>query len=158
ASGVEFGVDGGIFHGVQSDNSRYAKLGFDAIGQVGGIDHALLLRFVAAVAEPLGTTPVPFDDLISPCGALGLLGLPDGFLRDRSGMVGTAEYRWLVGTSLDASLFVDEGAVAGRWFDGLDRENFHTSVGVGLRFFPQDQPRYWDQVVSHQGLQVAYEV
>jgi len=157
ASGVELGVEGGAFHGVQSDPSRYAKLAFDALGQLGGIDRALLLRFVAAVAQPFGDVPVPFDDLISPSGASGLRGLPDGFLRDRSGMVGTAEYRWLISSALDASLFVDEGAVAGPWFAGLRGHDFHTTVGAGLRFYTYDQPRYWEQAVHHQGVQIAYE-
>jgi hypothetical protein len=156
ASGVELGVDGGVFHGVIADPSRYARLSFDGLAQIGGIDRALLLRFVAAVVEPLGATPVPFDEMISPCGSSGIRGLLDGLLRDRSGLVGTAEYRWLISAQIDASLFVDEGAVAGPWFAGLEGENFHTSVGAGLRFFPRDEPRYWEQVVSHQGIQVAY--
>jgi hypothetical protein len=156
ASGVELGVDGGFFRGIASDTSRYAKLSFDGVGQIGGIDRALLLRFVAAVVEPLGNDPVPFDEMISPCGALGLRGLPDGFLRDRSGLVGTVEYRWLISAAIDASLFVDEGGVAGPWFSGLEGEDFHTTVGAGLRFFPRDEPRYWEQTVSHQGIQIAY--
>jgi len=104
----------------------------------------------------VGPAPVPFDELISPCGLNGMRGLPDGLLRDRSGLVGTAEYRWLIAASIDASLFVDEGAVAGPWFAGLDATNFHTSVGVGLRFFPYDQPRYWEQTAGRQGLQIAW--
>ena len=45
--------------------------------------------------------------MISPTGANGIRGLPDGLLRDRSGLVGTAEYRWLISSAIDASLFVD---------------------------------------------------
>jgi hypothetical protein len=156
ASGIEAGIEGSVLHGIISDPSRYARLGFDALAAIGGIDRALLLRFVAGVVEPLGNAPVPFDEMISPCGAFGLRGLPDGFLRDRSGMVGTAEYRWLISSAIDASLFVDEGAVAGPWFAGLTGEDFHTSVGAGLRFYPADQPRYWNQISGRQGIQVAY--
>ena len=46
-----------------------------------------------------GCAPIPFDEMISPCGALGIRGLPDGLLRDRSGLVGTAEYRWLISSA-----------------------------------------------------------
>jgi hypothetical protein len=114
-----------------------------------------LLRVVAAVVEPLGPAPVPFDELVSPTGFTGMRGLPDGLLRDRSGVVGTAEYRWLISSGIDATLFVDEGAVAGRWFAGLAPEDFHTSVGGGLRFYGRGQPRYWEEHVT-QSLQLAY--
>jgi hypothetical protein len=142
-------------HGVAGDPSRHARLGFDAVGAIGGSDRLLLLRYVAGVVEPLGPAPVPFDELISPCGALGMRGLPDGLLRDRSGMVGTAEYRWLISSGIDASLFLDEGAVAGPWFAGLDATDFHTTVGAGLRFYRQDRARYWEDP-TRQGLQVAW--
>jgi hypothetical protein len=156
ASGVELGLEGSFSHGVAADPSRYARLGFDGIAQIGGNDRALLLRFVAGVVEPVSLAPVPFDEMISPCGANGIRGLPDGLLRDRSGMVGTAEYRWLIASAIDASLFVDEGAVAGPWFRDLRATDFHTSIGAGLRFFSRDQPRYWEQTASRQGLQVAW--
>jgi len=153
--GVEFGLDGSILHGLADDPSSHARFGFDGIGAIGGGDRVLLLKYVAAVVEPLGRAPVPFDELISPCGALGMRGLPDGLLRDRSGMVGTAEYRWLISSGIDASLFVDEGAVAGPWFEGLDIGHFHTTLGVGLRFYRQDRARYWEDATMH-GLQLAW--
>jgi hypothetical protein len=155
AHGVELALDGSVFHGVVADPSRYARLSFDGVAAIGGIDRTLLLRFAAAVVEPLGREPVPFDDLISPTGSMGIRGLPDGLLRDRSGLVGTAEYRWLISSAIDATVFVDEGAVAGRWFAGLQGEDFHTSVGSGLRFYGRGSPRYWDEAPS-QGVQIAY--
>jgi outer membrane protein assembly factor BamA len=125
------------------------------VAQIGGIDRALLLRFVAAAVEPLGNAPIAFDELVSPSGINGIRGLPDGLLRDRSGLVGTAEYRWLISSALDASLFVDSGAVARAWFAGLSPEDFRTSVGVGLRFYGRGLSRYWKESAS-QGVQVAY--
>jgi hypothetical protein len=153
--GVELGLEGSALHGLGDDPSQHARLGFDGVGAIGGTDRVLLLRYVAAVVEPLGNAPIPFDELISPCGALGMRGMPDGLLRDRSGMVGTAEYRWLISSGIDASLFVDEGAVAGPWFAGLDFGDFHTTVGGGLRFYRQNRARYWEDVAM-QGLQVAW--
>jgi hypothetical protein len=155
ASGVELGFEGGIFHGVAADPSRHGRLGFDGVAQIGGIDRALLLRFLAAVVEPLGNAPIAFDELVSPSGANGIRGLPEGLLRGRSGFVGTAEYRWLISSAIDASLFVDSGAVAGRWFAGLAPDDIRTSVGVGLRFYGRGLAQYWEERAA-QGVQVAY--
>jgi hypothetical protein len=155
ASGVEVGLEGGIFHGLAGDPSRQARLGLDGVAQIGGIDRALLLRFVAAVVEPLGNGPIAFDELVSPTGVAGIRGLPDGLLRDRSGFVGTAEYRWLISSAIDASLFVDSGAVAGPWFAGLAPDDIRTSVGLGLRFYGRSLARYWEETAS-QGVQFAY--
>jgi hypothetical protein len=153
--GVELGLEGSVAHGLVDDPTRDARLGFDGVGALGGGDRVLLLRYAAAVVEPLGGATVPFDELVSPCGALGIRGLPDGLLRDRSGMVATAEYRWLISSGIDASLFLDEGAVAGPWFAGLASGDFHTSIGAGLRFYRQDRPRYWEDATAH-GLQLAW--
>jgi len=144
-----------MYHGIVADPSRYARLSFDGVAAFGGVDRTLLLRFAAAVVEPVGRAPVPFDDLISPTGGMWIRGLPDGLLRDRSGLVGTAEYRWLISSAIDATLFVDEGAVAGPWFGGLEGEDFHTSIGAGLRIYGGTLPRYWDET-AHQGVQIAY--
>ena len=153
--GVELGLEGAMYHGIVADPSRYARLSFDGVAAFGGVDRTLLLRFAAAVVEPVGRAPVPFDDLISPTGGMWIRGLPDGLLRDRSGLVGTAEYRWLISSAIDATLFVDEGAVAGPWFGGLEGEDFHTSIGAGLRIYGGTLPRYWDET-AHQGVQIAY--
>jgi hypothetical protein len=155
ASGVEIGLEGGLMQGIAADPSRHARVGVDAVASLGGADRALVFRFMAAAVEPLGAAPVPFDELVSPCGVTGMRGLPDGLLRDRSGMVGTAEYRWLISSGIDATLFVDEGAVAGPRFAGLAARDFHTSFGGGLRFYGGGLARYWEERVT-QGVQVAY--
>ena len=143
-SGVEIGLDGTYVQGIINDRSRHVRTVFDAVAAIGGIDRVLLLRFAAAVVQPVGNAPVPFDEMISPTGALWNRGLPDGLLRDRSGLAGTAEYRWLISSALDAALFVDESAVASAWFAGLAPEDFRTSVGVGLRFYRRGFARYWE--------------
>jgi hypothetical protein len=154
-SGVELGFEGGYSHGIIGDPSRHVRLGFDAVGALGGIDRVLLLRFAAAVVEPVGRAPVPFDEMISPTGGFWNRGFPDGLFRDRSGVVATVEYRWLISSALDMSVFVDEGAVAGPWFSGLQRDNFRTSVGAGLRMYRRGLPRYWTDSMQ-QGVQIAY--
>jgi len=154
-SGVEIGLDGTYVQGIINDRSRHVRTVFDAVGTIGGTDRALLLRFAAGVVQPVGNAPVPFDEMISPTGALWNRGLLDGLLRDRSGVAGTAEYRWLISSALDASLFIDESAVASAWFAGLAPDAFRTSVGVGLRFYRRGLPRYWDDS-PEGGLQLAF--
>jgi hypothetical protein len=155
ASGVEVGLEGAFMQGLVADPSRHVRIGFDAVGEIGGVDRALLLKLVAAVVEPVGPAPIPFDELISPTGGAGMRGFADGLLRDRSGLVGTAEYRWLISSMIDALLFVDEGAVAGPWFGGLAPADFHTTVGAGLRFYGSTLARYWAEPAG-QGVQIAY--
>ena len=154
ASGVELGVEGTFTQGIAGHPGHHARLGFDATGAIGGIDRVLLLRLAGAAVEPIGSAPVPFDDLVSPTGVLWMRGLPEGLLRDRSGAVATLEYRWLISSALDASLFVDEGATAGAWFAGLAPGDFRTSVGLGLRMH-RPGPRDWEDRLE-QGVQVAY--
>ena len=122
---------------------------------LGGRDRALILRGQAAVVEPLGASFIPFDELVSPTGAAGMRGFPLGRFRDRSGIVGTLEWRWLVSSSIDASLFTDAGTVAGPWFEGLRWNNVFPSFGAGLRFFNLKDARYWTAEPGF-GIQVAY--
>ena len=154
-SGVTIGLDGTYVQGIIDDRSRHVRTLFDTVAAIGGVDRVLFLRFAAAVVQPVGDAPVPFDEMISPTGGMWNRGLPDGLLRDRSGVAGTAEYRWLISSALDAALFVDESAVASGWFAGLAPEDFHTSVGIGLRLYRRGYPRYWDDSLQ-QGLQVAF--
>ena len=87
-------MEGSVSHGLAADPSRYARLGFDGVGA----DRRHRSRAAAEVrgrpwSSRSGRRPVPFDEMISPCWRAGIRGLPDGLLRDRSGLVGTAEYR-----------------------------------------------------------------
>ena len=64
-SGVEIGLDGTYVQGIINDRSRHVRTVFDAVGAIGGIDRALLLRFAAGVVQPVGrcARPVRRDDL-----------------------------------------------------------------------------------------------
>jgi hypothetical protein len=154
-SGVTIGLDGTYLQGIIDDRSRHVRTLFDTVAAIGGVDRVLFLRFAAAVVQPVGDAPVPFDEMISPTGGMWNRGLPDGLLRDRSGVAGTAEYRWLISSAIDASLFVDESAVASAWFAGLAPEDFRTSVGVGVRYYRPGSARYWDYPLQ-QGVQIAF--
>jgi hypothetical protein len=153
--GVAIGLDATYVQGIINDRSRHVRTLFDAVAAIGGVDRVLFLRFAAAVVQPVGHAPVPFDEMISPTGGMWNRGLPDGLLRDRSGVAGTAEYRWLISSAIDAALFVDESAVASAWFAGLAPEDFRTSVGVGVRYYQRGSARYWESPLQ-RGLQLAY--
>jgi outer membrane protein assembly factor BamA len=142
-SGVLAGVTGGYAQGLAGDPSRHAS----ARGGVGGVlafgDRALGLGVRAGLVEPLGTAPVPFEDLLSPTGSRGLRGLSLGRLRGRSELVATLEYRWLLAAWMDAILFVDRGNVYGARLSDLALGRAFTSVGLGLVGFDMDQVAYW---------------
>jgi outer membrane protein assembly factor BamA len=137
------------------DPTQLVRLGFETIAAVGGRDRALVLRGQAAVVQPLAGTIIPFDEMISAAGLTTMRGFPDGRFRDRSAVVGTAEWRWMVASRIDASLFTDIGAVAGPWFADIRTSSFYTSVGAGLRFYELAQPQHW-QAGGAWGAQVAY--
>ena len=153
--GLEMAVDATYGRGVMGDPTQLVRLGFDTVLAVGGRDRGLVLRGQAAVVQPLGGTVVPFDEMISAAGLNTMRGFPEGRFRDRSAVVGTAEWRWLVSSRIDASLFTDVGAVAGPWFAGINRSSLYTSVGAGLRFYELAEPQHW-QAGGAWGAQVAY--
>ena len=155
-SGVELGLDGTYVQGIINDPQPPRADGV----RRGRRDRRHRSRAVPQVrgrcgaAGRAGAGPVRRDDLAHRR-ALWNRGLPDGLLRDRSGVAGTAEYRWLISSAIDASLFVDESAVASAWFAGLAPEDFRTSVGVGVRYYRPGSARYWDYPLQ-QGVQVAF--
>jgi len=153
--GVEVAFDATYGRGIMGDPSQLVRLGFDTVGAIGGHDRALVLRGQAAVVQPLAGTVVPFDEMISAAGINTMRGFPEGRFRDRSAVVGTVEWRWLVAARIDASLFSDVGAVAGPWFADLRRSSLYTSVGAGLRLYELAQPQHW-QAGGAWGAQVAY--
>jgi hypothetical protein len=100
-------------------------------------DHGRVLELVgsALFADPLGSAPIPFTELV----ALGGNGLMRGFypgrLIDRSAAVATFRYRWPIAIWLDGSINASVGNVFGehlRDFDpGLLR--FSGTLGISSR-------------------------
>ena len=155
AGGLEVSLTGTHTRGIMGDDTHLGRLALETVLALGGQDRALMLRGLAAVVEPLGSGVIPFDELVSPTGATGMRGFPAGRFRDRSGVVGTVEWRWLVASPIDASLFADAGTVAGPWFSGFRWANVFPSFGAGLRFFSLKDARYWSAEPAF-GIQVAY--
>jgi len=153
-SGASAAVGATFAEGLGGDPSRHVLVSGESVLALGGSDRVLLLRAWGAMVEPLGDAPVPFEELVSPSGSAGMRGFPEGRFRDRSGLVGTAEYRWFNAFNLDASLFADVGTVAGRAFSDLRWDRWYPSFGAGLRLSSPVGP-YW-MATPGTGLQVAY--
>jgi hypothetical protein len=156
ASGFSVALGSTYAQGVAGDPSRHALFTGEAVAAVGGHDRQLLVRGWAATLKPLGSAPIPFDELISPSGSLGMRGFPEGRFRGESGLVGTAEYRWFIAFDLDASLFTDVGTVADRNFSNIRWDRWFPSVGAGLRIYKPAGP-YWDTLPA-TGVQIAYSL
>jgi hypothetical protein len=149
-------VDASFAKGIAGDPSEHVTLFGETTASIGRFDHTFLVRGRAAVVEKLGDAPIPFDELITPAGASGMRGFPEGRFRGESGIVGTAEYRWYISQYIDASLFTDVGTVAGHNFEGLGSAHWFPSYGVGFRWYRTEGP-YWAALPAG-GFQVAYSV
>jgi hypothetical protein len=153
-SGVAATLDGAVGQGIAGDPTRDARASAEVVGAIGGIDKVLFLRGRAAMVSALSGTTIPFDELISPSGKLGMRGFPDGRFRGQSGAVASAEYRYYIASQLDASVFSDVGTVAGPAFAGLFQNRWFPDVGVGLRFYAQQSPHWVAPPTG--GIEVAY--
>ncbi|MFH0899650.1 MAG: BamA/TamA family outer membrane protein, partial [Pseudomonadota bacterium] len=140
--------------GVLGDRSRYLTVLGDLQLVLGHGDRALLLRTKAGAVQPLGETPVPFEELHSPGGPEGVRGLASYRLRGNVGLVGTAEYRWLLTPFLDAAFFVDYGG-AFRLGETIDTNSLTPSIGLGLRLFDARRLPHWSAPLVG-GIQIAY--
>ena len=152
--GARLAADATIARGVSGDPSRHVRISAEALASVGGADHQLLVRARGATIENLGSTPVPFEELVQPVGQDEMRGLPTGRLRGASALTGTAEYRWYISAFLDATLFADVGTVAGPRFAQLDWDRWFPSFGLGFRYYWIDGA-YWE-AHPREGLQIAY--
>jgi hypothetical protein len=153
-SGVAATIDGAVGQGIAGDPTRDARLSAEAVGAIGGIDKVLFLRTRAAMVSALSGATIPFDELVSPSGKLGMRGFPDGRFRGQSGAVASAEYRYYIASQLDASLFTDVGTVAGPAFAGLWQNRWFPDFGVGFRFYAQKSP-HWAAPPTG-GIEIAY--
>ncbi len=83
-----------------------------------------------------GDRQIPFYELSMLGDAMNLRGFDQNRYRGRGSLLFNFEYRYPVWDAWDAVIFVDEGQV----FDESDEfkiDNFHTSVGTGIRFMSQ---------------------
>lgn len=118
--------------GYAGDPSRHVTAIASAGATVPFGDRSLEVRVRGGLVEPLGSAPIPFEELLSPSGLQGLRGVARGRLRGPTELVATVEYRWLLSPALDAILFVDRGNAFGRRFDGLSWSRTFTTAGFGV--------------------------
>jgi outer membrane protein assembly factor BamA len=153
-TGFSLATDATVARGVAGDPSRHAAFSAEGVGAVGGSDRVFLLRARATMVERLGSAPVPFDELVVPSGLYDMRGFPSGRWHGDSGLFGSAEYRWYISSSLDATLFTDAGTVAGPRFSNIDWNRWLPSFGFGFRYY-RPQGAYWD-ARAEDGIQIAY--
>ncbi|MBI4511885.1 MAG: hypothetical protein HY698_19785 [Deltaproteobacteria bacterium] len=147
-------VDSVYSHGVIGDASQHLILAGDTRLSVRIGDRTLLLSVRGGLVQPLSDASVPFDELLSPTGSLGVRGLKTGRLRGHSALVGLLEYRWLVAPYLDTSVLVDYGGAFDQGFQNFGVDRMIPSVGIGLRVFRHEKT-YW-QSGRIAALQVAF--
>ena len=152
--GFSLGADATFAQGLAGDPSRHATYTAETVAGIGGNDRLFLVRARATMVERLGAAPIPFEELVIPSGMIDMRGFPDGRLRDASGLVGSAEYRWYISAYVDATLFVDVGTVAGPRFAGFDGTRWFPSYGLGFRYY-QPEGAHWE-ARAMDGIQIAY--
>jgi len=117
-----------------SPSAGWVRYGATAEGFVDldGYGRLLGLSITTLFADPLGSQPIPFTQLVYLGGDLPMAGYYDGRLRDRSAAVATASYSWPVGPWLDGSLQLAVGNVFGTHLEGFDAGLLRFSGAFGL--------------------------
>ena len=144
-SGVEIGLDGTYVQGIIDDPQPSRADGV----RRGRRDRRHRSRAAAEVRGRRGPAgracarPVRRDDLADRA-RLWNRGLPDGLLRDRSGVAGTAEYRWLISSAHRRRAVRRRERGGQRLVRGPRARRLPHQVGVGLRFYRRGHPRYWE--------------
>jgi hypothetical protein len=99
---------------------------------VDGHRRVLSLSVQTLFADPLGSRPVPFTELVSLGGDHPMPGFSPGRLVDRSAAVGSLRYRWPIGPYVDGSLQAAVGNVFGAHLDGFDSRLLRFSGALGI--------------------------
>jgi hypothetical protein len=90
------------------------------------------LSAAARFADPLGSQPIPFPELVSVGGDELMRGFVPGRLVDRSAAVATLRYRWPIGFALDGSMQAAVGNVFGVQLEQLTPGLLRFSGAVGV--------------------------
>jgi hypothetical protein len=134
-SGLRLELDGE--HGVDFETTPAAgwlRYG----GTVGGLrvltDHGRVvsLSVSALFADPLGSRPVPFTELVTLGGPNLMPGFRAGRLYDESAFVTTLRYSWPIWMWLNGSLQAAVGNVFGERLAGLDARRMRFSGALGI--------------------------
>jgi hypothetical protein len=77
------------------------------------LGRVISVSVAAFFADPLGSEPIPFTELVSVGGDGSMRGFFPGRLTDRSALIATARYRWPIVSWLDGSMRGELGNVFG---------------------------------------------
>src|SRR5262249_57039878 len=98
--GVEVAPSVDVTRGFDRSWIQYGA-GIEGSWDVTGKSRVLSLGVLALFADPLGSQPVPFTDLVTVGGAEPFVGFLRGRLRDRSAIGAQLSWRWPVFAYLD---------------------------------------------------------
>lgn len=140
ANGSGVRIEADIEH--DSDVRRDPGSGFVRYGAVlGGFydldDHnrVVSLALSSAFADPLGSRPVPFSELVAVGGPSNMRGFVPGRLLGRSSAVMTLHYRWPIWVLLAGSIQLSVGNVFGPHLRDFDPGLLRFSGAIGVEAF-----------------------
>ncbi len=112
----------------------WIRYGGTAAGYVdlNGLRRVLSLAVTAQFADPFGSDPIPFTELVYLGGDHAMRGFYIGRLLGRSAAVATASYAWPVGPWVDADLQLAVGNVFGEHLEGFEAGLLRFSGAFGL--------------------------
>jgi outer membrane protein assembly factor BamA len=93
----------------------------------------LSLGVFTAFADPLGSQPVPFYELVTVGGAEPFTGFLKGRLRDRSAIAAEISWRWPVFAYLDGVAAVGVGNVFAEHLNNFRFERLRFNAELGIR-------------------------
>jgi hypothetical protein len=114
--------------------SGWLRYGATAAGYIdlNGRARTLGLSLTTILADPLGSAPIPFTELVYLGGDHPMPAYFTGRLIDRSAAVATASYAWPVAPWLDGRLEVATGNVFGAHLTGFEPRLLRLSAALGL--------------------------
>ncbi len=134
-NGFRLQVDGEEGNDIRfSPASTWIRYGASATGFVDLTGHGrvLSLDVMAEFADPLGSTPIPFTELVSLGGDSPMRGYYSGRLVDRSAAAVSLRYVWPVAIWLDGKLEASVGNVFGTHLEDLKPGEFRFSGDLGF--------------------------
>jgi len=135
-SGVRLGVSVDpavdVTRGFDRSWIRYGA-GIEGSWDVTGTGRVLSLGVVALFADPMGSQPVPFYELVTVGGTDPFTGFLRGRLRDRSAIGAELSWRWPVFTFLDGVAAVGFGNVFDQHLSSFRWDLLRLNAELGLR-------------------------
>jgi hypothetical protein len=110
---------------------RYGAMA-EGLLDLNGHGRVLSLSITALFADPLGTEPIPFTELVNLGGDGPMPGYFLGRLVDRSAAIATARYTWPIGPWLGGMLEADVGNVFGEHLENFAPGLLRFSGAIGL--------------------------